>query len=359
MQVDEASTPPSVILIACDADVRIPVLMPMAARMLAAALLLLLAPHPAQAQAPPSLRWSYSRGRGAERCPDEPAMRRAITAQLGRDPFAGGAASEDDDSVALEVRRADKQLRARIELRRHDGAVLGARELRGDDCAELAPAMTLAIAMAIDTLTSRPPPAPSPAIESPPPPPVPQADDDEIPRIAKPPPPPPVAWNLSLGLLGAVDAANLLAPGLTLQVDVVRGGLSLGVELRGDLPTTARTESSVITASLWTGTLLPCLRHKIAGLCGLISMGGEMVTVGSTVMALRPLSSSYFWFGLGIRTTVELPLYKMLALRLHADVIAPLMRHQVPPAGFSVIELYYVTPPVSSSFGMALMAIFP
>jgi hypothetical protein len=329
----------------------------MASRVLAAALLFLVLPGVARAQAP-SLRWSYSRGRGAERCPDEPTMRRAITAQLGRDPFVG----EGDDAVALDVRRTRNQLRARIELRERDGAVLGARELRGDDCDELVPAMTLAIAMAIDALAARTPPPP-------PPPPqdlalakepadaaVLQATDDEVPVLERPVKVQP-RWLVSLGLLAAIDATMLAAAGVTLQADWVRPRYSVGLELRGDLPA---SNDQLVTASLWTASFVPCLRHRFASLCGLASLGAELAGVSSVPLNLvGPRSISDFWLGLGARVAVELPLYKLLGLRLHADVIAPLLHHKLTLTAASGDVVYYATPSVSSAFGLALLASFP
>jgi hypothetical protein len=330
----------------------------MATRVLVAALLLLVPPGAARAEEP-VLRWSYSRGRGAESCPDGPALRRAITAQLGRDPFAG----EGDDAVALDVRRARHQLRARIELRERDGAVLGARELLGHDCEELAPAMTLAIALAIDALAPRAPPAPPPPQQvalatAPPPALVAQAWDDEVPRIEAPPKPPP-RWDVSLGLVAAVDATQLAVPGLTVQADFLRPRYSIGVELRGDLPL---ANSQGVTASLWTGTFVPCWRYKIAALCGLVSIGAELASTAELPLTspVARVSMSNFWMGLGARVAVDLPLYQLLAMRLHADVIGPLLRPELrwPLQGEPSI-VYYTTPVVSSAFGAALLARFP
>jgi hypothetical protein len=165
-------------------------------------------------------------------------------------------------------------------------------------------------------------------------------------------------WNLSLGLIGAIDATTLAAAGLEVEADMVRSAFSVGVELRGDLPSSVRLGSAVINASLWTGSLVPCLRHKLAGLCGLVSLGSEIVTVNPGPPLTEQMSVSRFWFGLGMRMAVELPVHRYLALRLHADLIAPLLRHQVPSPG-AAVGIYYVTPPVSSAFGLAFMATFP
>jgi hypothetical protein len=327
----------------------------MAARLLLATSLLLVLPRLAHADAP-SLRWSYSRGPGAEACPDAPALRRAITEQLGRDPFGG----DGDDTVLLDVRRAHSQLRARIELMDRDGAVLGARELRGESCVELAPALTLAVALAIDALAAAAPPpaaAPAPLRDAA----VTQADDDEVPTIARDPPPRPT-WEASLGVVAALDATLLAAAGLTLQADLLRPSFSIGIELRGDLPATTRMGYPTVTAALVSGTVVPCLRHRFASLCGLVSLGAELASVADLPLIMvttGTMSMHSFWAGLGGRLAVELPLYKRLAMRLHADVIAPVTRNRLTVPGSDGTITYYLTPAVSSALGLAVLTIFP
>jgi hypothetical protein len=185
-----------------------------------------------------------------------------------------------------------------------------------------------------------------------------QAWDDEVPTIVTPPPPPP-RWGVSLGLIAAVDATMLAAAGLTVQADFLRPRYSIGVELRGDLPA---TNSGGVTASLWTATLVPCWRYKIAAACGLVSIGAELADTGELPLTfpVQRVSMRYFWMGLGVRLAVDLPLYRVLAVRLQADVIGPLLHHELRwPLEGSASYVYYATPVVSSAFGAALLARFP
>src|SRR5438045_2287762 len=93
----------------------------------------------ASAWAAPSARLEYVRGRGAESCPEEAAVRAGVVAGLGYDPFREPA----DGAIVLrvEVRRVGRSMRARIAT-----AGGGARELRaaGGRCDELANALELA-----------------------------------------------------------------------------------------------------------------------------------------------------------------------------------------------------------------------
>ena len=122
--------------------------------------------------APPHrfVRFSYERGSGTSSCPDEAAVRGAVAERLGYDPFAGDA----PESVVVKLKRTDRGLRAEVEIRDRSGHATGARSLDSasarNDCTELASALALAVALAIDPLLiARPPPEPA----CPPPPRVP------------------------------------------------------------------------------------------------------------------------------------------------------------------------------------------
>src|SRR5258706_10864334 len=77
----------------------------------ACALALLAVNTAASAEPPPRVRLEYARRAGAERCPDEDQVRRAVVARLGYDPFV------DDGEERLgraELAPAGRALRARI-----------------------------------------------------------------------------------------------------------------------------------------------------------------------------------------------------------------------------------------------------
>src|SRR4051812_6957439 len=119
---------------------------------------------------PGTARLHVERLPGAESCPSDDELKAAVARRLGFDPFQPLASRE----IRCTVRRAEGFFRAHIEI--GGGRVAGpptGRDLisRGDDCAELAEALELAVGIAITplviarpTATPAPPPpaAPSP-----------------------------------------------------------------------------------------------------------------------------------------------------------------------------------------------------
>src|SRR5205814_5483733 len=98
----------------------------------------------------PSSRLLYSRGVGAERCPDEATMRKAVAQRLGYDPFFPTA----EKTIVSRIVRDRDELRGTVELVDNHGMVRGLRDFKvgADDCAELVAAMSLAISIAIDPM---------------------------------------------------------------------------------------------------------------------------------------------------------------------------------------------------------------
>jgi hypothetical protein len=96
----------------------------------------------------PNARLSWVRMPGAESCVDGEALKKSVTARLGRDPFAGNVAIEIEGTIA----REPKRWIAKLWLRDDKGAPAGSRELtsEADTCASLGEAVALAIALAID-----------------------------------------------------------------------------------------------------------------------------------------------------------------------------------------------------------------
>src|SRR5580658_7755914 len=106
------------------------------------------------ALATPSARLVYSRGPGAESCPDEAALRKAVASRVGYDPFFAWA----EKTIVASLLRVDpKGFVARVHLVDGAGVEHGSRELRSDQtCADLLDAAALAIAIAIDPLLLAP-----------------------------------------------------------------------------------------------------------------------------------------------------------------------------------------------------------
>jgi hypothetical protein len=98
--------------------------------------------------ATPSSRLTYERGIGAELCPDESTLRRAVEQRLGYDPFFPWA----DRTMVARIRADATGLHGTVELLDAAGLVQGSRELSAPapECAELVAGMALAISIAID-----------------------------------------------------------------------------------------------------------------------------------------------------------------------------------------------------------------
>jgi hypothetical protein len=101
----------------------------------------------------PSANWLWvSRGPGTERCPNRERLAAAVLSRLER----ASAPSSDEVSARVMLSMGDGgKLRALVELR-HRGQPIGARELVSQDasCAELAQALAIVVALAIDVQLS-------------------------------------------------------------------------------------------------------------------------------------------------------------------------------------------------------------
>ena len=100
------------------------------------------------ALATPSARLVYTRTEDAASCPDESALRKAVEARFGYDPFFAWARQ----SVVAQISREGSRYVARVQLVDEQGLAHGTRELRSDDdtCADVFDASALAISIALD-----------------------------------------------------------------------------------------------------------------------------------------------------------------------------------------------------------------
>ncbi|HEY3357732.1 MAG TPA: hypothetical protein VGQ83_31050 [Polyangia bacterium] len=242
----------------------------------------------------------YERGPGAAHCPGEPAIRGGVTARLGYEPFAAGAGRTVHASVA----GTGRGLRARVELRDATGAVLGERELVSEqhDCTELAAAMELAIAIAIDPVT---------ALRS------------EARASPAAPASPPLRLFATLGALGAFGFAPAPTAGATIAGGVRRGWTSLGLEARADLPASMAVGRGSISSWLLLAALVPCAHHRVLGACAIVA-GGAQRGAGRDLVGARQATLPFL--ALGGRVALELPVRGPIFGRLHADLVVPLAR---------------------------------
>lgn len=317
---------------------------------------------PSAAAASPSARLVYGRGADAEQCPDEGALRRAVAARVGYDPFFPHAPR----TVVLTIVRRDGDLVARLELV-EDQRASASRELVSSDagCDELFQSAALAIAIAIDprvlVAPSGPPPSapggqgrdevttPAP-IAAPP-----EESERPSPAVERPvraERPPAGDLRLMLSTRAMAGLQPNVAPGAFAGAAIVWRGASLGGEVGAYLPGLA-TGASGAQARVWFagGALVPCLRFAPVNLCGVLSAGrfeasGERVR-GST-------SDASLFLGLGGRSGVELPLWDRVRAHVDGELLGNLARATVKVGS----ETIWKSPPLVFSLSAAVSFTF-
>lgn len=329
---------------------------------LAAAAVLLLATRTSFAGT--SARLVYLREGGAEDCPTETAIRAAVQARLGYDPFFVWA----HETIFVEVSRAAGAIHVQVKLVGEDNALRGTRELRVKEknCASVLDAMALSISLAIDPNSvigaasasapeeSAPPPEPAPA---PPPPPSESPPAEALPARLESPALPLAAPEeaqvhvriaaSAMGWLGAASTANV--GGIAL-VGARWRALSLDLEGRVDVPSTGRTEGLGIRVQSWilAASAVPCVHIGPLFGCGVLSLGSQTVT---SVGAEIPQASHGRWAGAGGRAGVEIPVGKALAVRVYGDLLRDVTNRVVVNLGNTEV---YAFPPISGGLGVGV-----
>jgi hypothetical protein len=330
----------------------------------------------------PSSRLTYIRAAGTEACPNEAAVRRAVAARLGYDPFFPSA----DKTIVTRITRARETLHASVELVDDNGMVRGIREFdaAADQCEELVAAAALAISIAID------PTNPSILGGAPPPKaPVPEKAPDHPPAQLSPEPTqeaerragagktgPDASTSRALGeerkglagrssseasfavrpgiaVIGALRTAPAAAIGFGAFLELRQGDLSIGLEGRFDLPaSTSMSEGGRLRTSLWVGSVLPCFHASRFFVCATGSVG----SLGAESLGLtNSRTNNTFYAGLGVRIGLEIPLTERLFLRPQLDVVGALF-----PAELQVDRVTrWTAPPYAILAGIGLGARFP
>ena len=285
----------------------------------------------ARAAATPHAHLIYLREVGAERCPEEAALRGAVTARLGYDPFS----PEAQITLTVVIRRATKGLAASIEVADLLGDPTGLRQLSSPnaDCEELAPAVALAVSLAIDPESwgrtnplAPAPPQPSPAPVTPPP----VTPPPSQPRLDTTPAQPPKGERLRLrfGFSGhaALDVSPTLATGgLALRFGVRQARWSASVEARGDFPVTWKFDGGEVSATRLMASLVPCVHFQFAAAPSLDLAGCAVLSTGAlvlqgTVLVKGPTETDALWSA-GGRAALEVAVARGLSLFIHLDLL--------------------------------------
>lgn len=282
----------------------------------------------------PSTRLVYARGPGAEQCPDQAAVRKAVAARLGYDPFFPSS----DKTIVARVLREPDRLKGQVELVDEHGVEVGLREFSAEPekCDDLIRAMALSISIAIDpksdeTYSQGPPDEPAEIAEKPPksaptPPPAPNAGSKRVPEPARTIPRPSpaeqsrarVEASLGVAALGSLGTAPNPTLGATLFGALHWQAWSLALEARADLPSTGEERGVPLRTSTWAANAVPCFHLGVGFGCAVGSLRwlGATRTDGGASVGTRA-----FW-ALGGRLGAELPLSARFSLLGYFDLMA-------------------------------------
>jgi hypothetical protein len=315
----------------------------------------------APANASPSARLVYSRTPEASSCPAESALRDAVAARLGYDPFFVWAKR----TVVVQVWRDRGKYLARLQLVDIEGVAHGTRTIASEQsCVELFDAAALAISIAIDSLpqtepdpASTPTYAPAPAPESAPAPalesaptPAPAFESAPAPESAPVPPP---RFMAGLDVLGVLDSEPAPTLGLAALAGFDWRAASLSLELRADAPSTRNSGSGpgqVRTGSV-EATLAPCARYGVASFCALGAIG---LLYARSAEITDPRSAQALFVAVGARVQGDWPLSRTFAVRVHADGSFDLRRASLQIDGANA----WTAPPFAIAGGAGIVAHF-
>jgi hypothetical protein len=340
----------------------------------------LLSAAPLAAEGQRTARLEYTRGEGATHCPDEATLRGAVAARLGYDPFR----SEAPRTITATIAQRGRVLRADVTLTDAKGKVAGARQLssKQNDCSELVATMTLAISLAIDPQSQlrlpradSPPPSPASSSSAPPTPapspPTPEPARELPPSPARPPSAPPRALTTAtppasppadvapadspprlevhggLGSFVSIGALPNISLGISAEIGVRSGFLSIAIEGRADLPASAEAAGGGgVRAWLLLMTLAPCYHNGPLLLCALASAGSLQ---GSGDEIPEPREDTTVFASTGARLGVDLLRVGPFSARVHGDLAVTLT-----PTSLRLYERdVWRTPPLHVAAGLA------
>jgi hypothetical protein len=309
----------------------------------------------------PSTRLVYVRGPGTEDCPDQAAVREAVSTRLGYDPFFP---SSDKTIVARVSRRAD-HLSGQVELVDDHGVQVGLREFSAepDHCDDLIRAMALSISIAIDPKSAEtygrgPPDEP---VESVPAEPEKRGATEPEPARPKEAGVPAHAngaargasapllrpWNASVGIavLGLWHTEPKLTLGSAAFGALRRGPWSFALEGSADLPVTDQRRGVSIRTRAFALSAVPCFHLGVGFACAL----GSLRWLNATRTDSGTDNGSQPYWAVGGRIGSELPLSSSFGLLGFVDFQAALRR----PTVVAVSEPLWQVPFSSANLGIA------
>ncbi len=309
------------------------------------------------AQQPPPARLSlqHLQGDGAGACPDQAWLEANVAARLGYHPFT----SEAPLQARTRFECAAGACTATLELQRGEGTPRR-RLLALPDCDELAQALALSLALAIDPLrASRPPaqvdggvtpgraPAPlearavNPGASGP--------GDAGVPESAPAVTPPEslARWSgfAQVGAHGTAGLSPFLNGGARVAVGARVGPVSMALEARVDLPQAIGVEGGSVVNTAVMGTLAPCLHWRAFGGCLVVSVGA----LGASGQLGAGQAGTVWLALLGGRVSWEYPLRPWLAVVAQLTLQAPLARVRVVANDAAVWASWPVVPELGAA----------
>jgi hypothetical protein len=297
---------------------------------------------------------SYSLGIGVARCPSETELRQGIGARLGHDPFAATASAR----VSVAVELVGRELRGRVLLERGLDEPIREQQFTSglEECAELASAMELAVAIAIDPL-SLTRPRPAPPVGTPSPAPSPTAAPPLAARSSGAPEnessapvvPRTIEGRVVLGGSFALGTQPGPAAGGALAFEIRWKWFALGLEGDYLLPATGTLGPGQVQSSLLGGKLLPCADFGLLGACAVVWAAAER----GQILPVDPLAArtTALMLAAGGRALRDVSLSNRLFLRGQVDILAPVYYHPLHAQNGIFV---WNNPPLSLTLGLGL-----
>jgi hypothetical protein len=328
----------------------------------AGACLLVAAPVAAE----PAGRLVYRRGAGATGCPDESALRKAVAARLGEDPFDDAQPSMFD----VTVMRDGDGFAGRVALVDTNGHASGVRHIRGaSSCAELVDALALGLSLAINPELATTGPESHGETVLPPvvplkPAPEPKQGAEPTPVPAdEPPEPQPVenepAWGFAAGVVGLASVGT--APQAALGVGVLLRGryrvVSLSVEGRYDAPSSKLQDNGAeVETRLMAALLVPCLHFRPLPVqaCAVGALGSLR---GEAPNLPNPQPDTGLYAAVGARGVLELDQLRFVRFQARLDLLASLVPLRVTRNGGG--DELWEMPRISGTLGLGALFEIP
>jgi hypothetical protein len=337
---------------------------------LVASVLLAARPAPAQSAGEVVAVLRYLRDPSASRCPDESALRGAVAARLGYDPFH----AEAPLTIMVSITRAQRGLRARVWRESPNAPPSTPRTLESPhlDCAELAGVVALTVAIAVDPITAagaQPSAAPS-ASSSPAPvsegssaPPEPSAAPRSAAAIEASPSPSPssapprsgdsatIHPTVRVGILGSLGFQPIAAVGFSAAGGIRWRAYSLELEATATIPSAVTDANGVrARAGVFTGAIVPCAHVGWFAACGIVMVGAMRGEIENAT----PNSIATPFAAVGARAALNLRIAGPFRFYAHADVLAALTPTELRLDGATIWSSF----PVSGTLGAGVAVHF-